>query len=104
MLVLAAVIALLVAGGLVVAGCSRPTPSAGQATAAPGAPPEGGYPTAEAPVVEPTEGPKEGEPGYPPPNPLDQPTEDPYPGKTETAAAGGARSEATAAPAVTATP
>ena len=65
-----------------------------------------GYPSG-APELVFTPGPQPGDPGYPPPK---TPTFDPYPGKTETAAAGGAVAEpsaeaaATEPPAVTATP
>jgi hypothetical protein len=100
LLLRAAAAAVLVTGALALAGCSRPTPSPGQATAAPqGQPPAAGYPSSV-----PATGPKPGEPGYPPPNPMNPTPEDPYPGKTATAAAAVGGTATTEAPAATATP
>lgn len=104
---------MLLSGTLTLVACSRPTPSPDQQVPPP-AGQEEGYPSGGEEVVV-TPGPKPGEPGYPPPNPLNPPVEDPYPGQTATAGApsesggdatveateeagGGAAGEATATP------
>lgn len=92
----------LFVGSLTLAGCSRPTPGPGQQTPAPTELPAG-YPAGGDTGSSGTPAPQPGEAGYPPPKPTDY---DPYPGKTQTAAAGGSSSgSATEAPAAgTATP
>ncbi len=84
--------AALLSGSLALVGCSRPTPAPGQQTPAP-AGQEEGYPAGDEGAVIPP-GPQPGEPGYPPPNPLNPTVEDPYPGQTATAAAAGNADEA----------
>jgi hypothetical protein len=81
------------------AACSRPTAAPGQATPAQVPPGGPGYPA--SPAVVGTDAPREGDPGYPPPP---TPMFDPYPGKTETAAAGGAEGSAVETATATATP
>ena len=84
----------LFTGTLVLAGCSRPTPAPGQQmptnTGQPAGYPAGGDSGSG------TAAPGPGDEGYPPPKPTDY---DPYPGKTQTAAAGGSSRSITETPA-----
>lgn len=85
----------LLTGGLLLAGCSRPTPAPGQQMpTATGQPP--GYPSGGDELGSGTAAPGPGDEGYPPPRPT---VYDPYPGKTQTAAAGGSSRGGTEAPA-----
>ena len=85
----------LLTGTLFLAGCSRPTPGPGQQTPAPADQPAG-YPAGGDETGSGTAAPGPGDEGYPPPKPTEF---DPYPGKTQTAAAGGASGSATETPA-----
>jgi hypothetical protein len=89
--------ALLLTGPVVLIGCSRPTAAPGQQLPTqPGGRPAG-YPSGSAPESAGTPLPGPGTAGYPPPRTAEPTVEDPYPGKTQTAEAGGG------APAPTAT-